>query len=1340
MRAAKRFLSMLLTFCMVLCLFPSSAVAVTSKMPFTDVKETDWFYDAVDYAYENGMMSGTGNNQFSPSEITTRGMIVTVLYNLEGSPAVSSTAPFDDVALEDYFANGVNWAAENDIVAGYGNGKFGPNDPITREQMATILYWYAQYKGYDTTNSGDVNVFTDGDDVSGYALIPMNWAVGTKLYSGMGNNILNPAGNATRAQAATLLMLFCNLYEVVPAEMVTITFQYNYGNQGAYQTVTVEAGDPVAKPANPTRSGYFFTGWYTEAVGGEKFDFGKAVKEDMTLYARWEVASSSGTQNPPITSGTYTVSFDSNGENVTEMPTTQQVKYGESATYPGNPQRKDYVFAGWYLDKEETDLSNQFDFTIGVTRDTVLYAQWIDPDCDSDGDRIPDDLESYFGSNPMKKDTDADGLSDYQECIVLGTDPTKRDSDGDGVSDADEDADEDGLANDEEFARNTNPVAIDSDEDGLTDGEEVKGDPYSTDPLKQDTDEDGATDSWEIANKFDPTEKNNSFEVTVESQAYYVKAQVSVELPGKKAESLEVTPIVNHGVLTSDIPGYIDVPFEFAVDENLQGQPATICFTISNTLANEPGFVPCIYYYNEETQLLEELPTTVSGNTVQAEVTHFSTYILLNKTEFDKVWETEILPPLSGDDGSADASLDIMFVIDYSSSMDDNDPNKMFMDLAKQFVGKLRDGKDRAGVVKFIETATLVSGLTTDKETVSDAIDSIRYDSGYNSNSGTNGSAGIKLALDELEKSQSEYQYIIFITDGEDNRTSYSYDSLAEQALENQIVIYAVGMGSANETNLKTISSKTGGKYYHATVDVDVSEVINLDDVFDEIESETVDLTVDTDGDGIPDYYEEKLTTGSGVSLRLDPNNPDCDEDGLLDGEEVKITVSKDNRVYAEMTSNPQLFYSDSDAYSDYEEIKTYHSNPLIENVAFSNDDTSFLVTNENFISNDYLEFYENDWYGWLEQASVWLGNNLFGSNYNTTYLYKTILMTYLEQMADQAAQADELQEAVKFTHKLLSQMSQNIGIVYDSVGKDSKDLLENLEQQLNTCRKNMDDILNGDLVNAGFTKEQVYALWDDTFKQYEDVQKKIPELNSKIEFSTKVGKAADAVGVVLDVADVLLTGYDVYKQYATFAASISGMEECLDTLDVIRARNDAPKELRTAANELYRAIEEQKVTNMDTFLDALTTVGGQAGGIAITAAATHIPVVGKYIVAAKVVLGIGDFVFNISEVSEQCACLFAISKSASILAEDFSTTLTDSQNYGQWQNVYQGYQQAAKDYFALAVVRSVSEGQMQKANEANSFLIEWLFTKFFYKTEDIQKNLERIDEIKYNYIIASVS
>lgn len=203
----KRIVSMFLGLCMILSIIPTTALAAESQVPFTDVRKTDWFYSAVQYVYEEGIMSGTGKGQFSPNMTTSRAMLVTILYRLEGSPKVSR-ATFTDVSENMYYSDAVAWASSNKIVSGYGNGRFGPNDLITREQLATILYRYAQYKNYDTSAKGSIFKFADGLSVHTYAVEAMNWAVGAELLSGVGDKSLNPTGNATRAQVATILMRF----------------------------------------------------------------------------------------------------------------------------------------------------------------------------------------------------------------------------------------------------------------------------------------------------------------------------------------------------------------------------------------------------------------------------------------------------------------------------------------------------------------------------------------------------------------------------------------------------------------------------------------------------------------------------------------------------------------------------------------------------------------------------------------------------------------------------------------------------------------------------------------------------------------------------------------------------------------------------------------------------------------------------------------------------------------------------------------------------------------------------------------------------------------------------
>ena len=195
---------------------PSSKVTVKatfvaeepSGMPFTDVASGAWYYDAVSFVYKRGLMSGTGDNLFSPNVTTSRGMIVTILYRLDGSPSASS-AGFTDVTSGQWYTDAVNWAAANDIVAGYGNGLFGPNDTVTREQMAVILYRYAQYKGYDTSASNSLNGYTDVGGVSSWALTAMQWANAEGLINGTSSTTLSPTSGATRAEVAQILLRFC---------------------------------------------------------------------------------------------------------------------------------------------------------------------------------------------------------------------------------------------------------------------------------------------------------------------------------------------------------------------------------------------------------------------------------------------------------------------------------------------------------------------------------------------------------------------------------------------------------------------------------------------------------------------------------------------------------------------------------------------------------------------------------------------------------------------------------------------------------------------------------------------------------------------------------------------------------------------------------------------------------------------------------------------------------------------------------------------------------------------------------------------------------------------------
>lgn len=202
---------------------PARAVTVTAefvregiqKLPFTDVPNNAWYYDGVAYVYEHGLMAGTSAATFGPDVTTSRAMIATILWRLAGSPVVNYAMDYTDVAQDQWYSEAVRWATSEGVVTGYGNGLFGTDDPITREQLATMLWRYAQIEDYDLSIGEDTNIlsYTDVADLSEYAISAMQWAVGAGIINGTGDgSTLSPKGQATRAQAAVMLMRFCEEY------------------------------------------------------------------------------------------------------------------------------------------------------------------------------------------------------------------------------------------------------------------------------------------------------------------------------------------------------------------------------------------------------------------------------------------------------------------------------------------------------------------------------------------------------------------------------------------------------------------------------------------------------------------------------------------------------------------------------------------------------------------------------------------------------------------------------------------------------------------------------------------------------------------------------------------------------------------------------------------------------------------------------------------------------------------------------------------------------------------------------------------------------------------------
>lgn len=406
MSMKKRLLALLLALCLAVAMLPGAALAAGT--PFHDVKPGQWYSDAVSYVYNNGLMSGTGAASFGLNTPTNRGMITTILYSLADKPAVSGSVNFSDVSPNAYYAKAVQWASQEGVIKGLGNNRFGPNNPVSREQLAVMLYSFANYMGADTSKTLDLRHFSDYSRIDSWAIKPMQWAYCMGLLTGKQGNRIDPRGNATRSEVAVILYSFCEKVLGSGEETIySVTFDHNYPG-GPSPVQQVKAGQTVAAPADPTRQGYVFVGWFTAKEGGNPFSFDTAVNANTTVYAHW--TPEQGGEIPPT--GNVTVRFDYNFEGA---PTGQSVlvPVGNKVESVAPPTREGYTFTGWYTQPSGGSL---YSFDTAVTVDLTLYAHWTA----AQTFQVAFNL-NYEGCGPLP----AMNVPQGEVCPQLGFDPTR---------------------------------------------------------------------------------------------------------------------------------------------------------------------------------------------------------------------------------------------------------------------------------------------------------------------------------------------------------------------------------------------------------------------------------------------------------------------------------------------------------------------------------------------------------------------------------------------------------------------------------------------------------------------------------------------------------------------------------------------------------------------------------------------------------------------------------------------------------------------------------------------------------------------------------------------------
>lgn len=527
-------------------------------------------------------------------------------------------------------------------------------------------------------------------------------------------------------------------------------------------------------------------------------------------------------------------------------------------------------------------------------------------------------MEHQLESDPALVDTDGDGLPDAVEWLI-GTDPTKPDTDGDGVGDGHEDADHDGVNNLDEVNRGTVPTRADTDEDKLTDGKEHM---LGTNPLVTDTDGDKVGDGTEVEIGSNPLVAETAFDVTRAVTGTPIAPSVRIRtLAGEQVSSFRVTPLPSDDrVMPSSIPGFLGQGYEFEVSGTFA--EAEVTFTFDPAILPADG-VPAIYTWDAQAQRLVELPGQhIEGNTVRATTRHFSKYILLNKTAFSSVWLYTFLE--TPDASQLHDGIDVVFALDSSGSMSWNDPANQRVAVAKDFVARL-GLNDRGAVVDFDFVSAVRSGLTADKAALTAALDTIDAYGGTSITAGVSASLGV-FASSSPSNASRPLRTVILLTDGQGD-----YDpALTQQAKDQGIVIYTVGLGSDVSVDLLTsIAQSTGGQFYPA------AQATELSRVFASISNEA-DLLRDSDSDGVSDYYEKEmraghLVLGNGVPVGLmDPLDPDSDGDGLSDGREITVvtldaTPGGNKLVFVSLASHPLQKDTDGDGRPDPDD-----SRPLV--------------------------------------------------------------------------------------------------------------------------------------------------------------------------------------------------------------------------------------------------------------------------------------------------------------------------------------------------------------------------------------------------------------------------
>ncbi|MDE6627384.1 MAG: cellulose binding domain-containing protein, partial [Lachnospiraceae bacterium] len=533
--------------------------------------------------------------------------------------------------------------------------------------------------------------------------------------------------------------------------------------------------------------------------------------------------------------------------------------------------------------------------------------------------------------NPKYVDTDGDGLTDYEELNITLTDPEIADTDGNGIIDSKEDPDKDGINNRDEIDLGTDPLNSDTDRDNLTDSDELNQ--YHTDPLLEDTDGDGLTDYDDVKLGFSPLLKDTDGNGIIDSEERVYQTvteqlkdpkkegvtavSVSLSIKGNAEKRVGIEDMYDFDKLSSGVVGLIGVPVEICCDTDFQQADITFHYDV-NALGDTKEEDLSIMWYDEANnwyQILDEDSVIDTANdTVTYTTTHFSTYMMVDRTTWYDAWRQNIDYRNSSSGDTEKKYFDIAFVVDESGSMSGSRINTAKTAMGN-FVDSMQTG-DEAALIAFCHVSSLRQGFTSDKEVIRKEIFKMH------AAGGTDVNGGLLTALSAFDKHECDKQKIIvLICDGDVNY----YQSTIDRCVNDGIQIYAVNVANdSTHAILQKMTDQTKGQYYYA------STADQLETVFATVIGSTIlqiDPT-DADGDGLYDIFETAgMRLPNGEIIFTDPTKPDSDGDSLTDYQETGIVYNVDKRyigkgliqnvTYFQMRSYPDRVDSDGDGEPD---------------------------------------------------------------------------------------------------------------------------------------------------------------------------------------------------------------------------------------------------------------------------------------------------------------------------------------------------------------------------------------------------------------------------------------